>query len=216
MLMLSLPVQAEPLPCLDSSRECLETLSDAAIARSPEIQSIDDRLELVGKQIKRQYQRRWTAFLPLIPLSGRGLSLESLNPLTIIATAFGGGAVRDVDLKIAELEVRVSDMVRRKAEVMVTLRDRIIELVLDYEAAERQRSLIESRITTHQQRVAVLEISYRLGEGSTETMLPLWQRTEELQAQLAEVAVKREQSLRKLLELTGYEEKSSAGEDEES
>lgn len=36
-------------------------------------------------------------------------------------------------------------------------------------------------------------------------MLPLWQRTEELQAQLTTLTVQQQDQYRQLLELTGYE-----------
>ncbi|NJP09650.1 MAG: hypothetical protein HC866_09320 [Leptolyngbyaceae cyanobacterium RU_5_1] len=204
-LLISRPANSETLPCLASSRQCLTTLSEAAIACSPEIKAIDDRLELVGKQIKKQYKRRWTAFLPLIPISGAGFSLQGLNPLNLLANAFGGGASGDLNIKIAELEVRVSDLVRRRAEVMVNHRDDVIDLVLGYEKAERQRSLIQSRILTHRQRVQILEVSYRVGQGTTEGMMNLWQQGEELEVQLTDATVASQQSVRKLLELTGYE-----------
>lgn len=161
--------------------------------------SLDERLELVAKQMHRQYERRWTAIIPAIG------DLIDLNPFRLIETLFGGGSFRDLDLRIADLEVRTSDLIRRRAEVTVQLHDRVTELILGQEKGDRQIALLTSQLLSQRQRVAVMEVSYRLGEGSTEQMIGLWQQSENLEAKLTEATVDREQSIRKLLELTGYE-----------
>lgn len=190
---------AAPLPCFSSRPECLITLTEAAVARSPEITALDERLELVARQLNRQYERRWTAILPALG------DLINLNPMGLLETLFGGGGFRDVDVKLAELELRVSDLVRRRAEVTGQLQQQLLDLVLDIEQGERQIALLRSQIATHQQRLAVIEIGYRLGEGSTEQIMELWQQRETLEAQLTEETINREQSIRRLSELTGYE-----------
>jgi hypothetical protein len=98
-LLSSLPTVAQTMtvmPCLNSQPECINPLSEAAIAHNSEIASPDDRLESI--------------------VLG---DLINLNPLSLIGSLFGGGGFRDVDLKIADLQVQVSDLVRRRAEVTV-------------------------------------------------------------------------------------------------
>jgi hypothetical protein len=190
---------AEPLPCLDSSQQCTNQLSEAAIAHNSEITALDERLALVGKQIERQYERRWTAILPALG------DLLRLNPMTLIGSLFGGGSYRDVDLKIADLQVRVSDLIRRRAEVTVQLHDEVMDLVMQIEKGDRQIALLQSQLQNQQQRISVMEISYRLGDGSTEQMINLWQQQETLAAKLTEVQIDREHSIKTLLERTGYE-----------
>jgi outer membrane protein TolC len=154
---------------------------------------------LVGQQIDRQYERRWTAILPALG------DLLTLNPLSLIGSLFGGGSFRDVDLRIADLQVRVSDLVRRRAEVTVQLHAEVTELVMQVEKGDRQIALLQSQLANQQQRVSVMAIGYRLGDGTTEQMIRLWQQTEALEAKLTEMQVNREHSLRTLLERTGYE-----------
>lgn len=128
-----------------------------------------------------------------------------LNPFNLISSIFGGGSFRDVDIRIAELDLRASDLVRRRAEVMVQLHDEITDLVLDVERGDRQIELLQTQQRSHQQRVAVMEAGYRTGAGDTAQMIGLWQQTENLAARLIEATVNREQSVRRLLEITGYE-----------
>jgi hypothetical protein len=187
------------LPCQTSSPDCINQLTEAAVIQNSEIASLDERLELAGQQINRQYERRWTAILPALG------ELINLNPIGLIESLFGGGSFRDVDLRIADLELRVSELIRRRAEVTVQIHDQVTELLLGIEKNDRQIALMQKHLASHRQRVAVMESGYRVGEGSTEQMIRVWQQGEDLQARLTEAQVNREQSIRKLLELTGYE-----------
>lgn len=49
---------------------------------------------------------------------------------------------------------------RRKAKVSSQLREEVLSLVLEYEATEREYSLIESQLTNHQKQRTVIEIDY--------------------------------------------------------
>jgi hypothetical protein len=200
------PATAGELPCLNSRPECIDELSEGAIVQNDEIVSIDERLELVGKQIHRQYERRWTAILPALG------DLVQLNPLSLIGSLFGGGSFRDVDLKIADLEVRVSDLVRRRAELTVSVRDEVLGLVLEVEKGDRQLELLRSQVESQGRRVAIAEVGYRLGQGETIEMMSLWQQTENLGSRLVEAEVGREQVVRKLLALVGDEATATATE----
>ena len=51
------PLQAAPLPCLDSGNDCLRTLTDAAIERSPELQTLDERIDLIDRRLQLAGQR---------------------------------------------------------------------------------------------------------------------------------------------------------------
>ncbi len=73
------------LPCLDSSRECIEQLTQAAIANSAELVTldeqialIDERVELMGDRIDYTSSKRWTNYL-------------TTEPLRLVANIFGGG-----------------------------------------------------------------------------------------------------------------------------
>jgi hypothetical protein len=44
---LSPAIAQETLPCLDSSKECVEQLTELAIANSSKLKTLDDRLALI-------------------------------------------------------------------------------------------------------------------------------------------------------------------------
>ncbi|MEM0979542.1 MAG: hypothetical protein AAGH78_04625 [Cyanobacteria bacterium P01_H01_bin.58] len=56
---------------------------------------------------------------------------------------------------------------------------------------------------TQQQRQAVAESSYRTGQGSTDAMLMVWQRTEDLEAQCEAHQIEGNQMIQALGLLTG-------------
>jgi outer membrane protein TolC len=107
-----------------------------------------------------------------------------------------------VDLRIADLEVRVSDLVRRRAELAVSVHNEVLALMLDVEKGDRQIALLQAQLKSQQRRVAIVEVGYRLKQGETIEMMSLWQQTENLGARLVEVQVRREQGVRRLVELT--------------
>ncbi len=134
------------LPCLDSSGECIEQLTQAAIANSPELVTLDEQIALVnervvlmGDRIDYTSSKRWTNYL-------------TLDPVRLIANIAGGGdiqrdniAIADLEVKAATLEATRANLVWRRAEVKSQLREEILTLVLDYEAAGRQAALVESQ-----------------------------------------------------------------------
>ena len=52
------PLQAAPLPCLDSGNDCLRTLTEAAIERSPELQTLDERIALCREHLLANVEAR--------------------------------------------------------------------------------------------------------------------------------------------------------------
>ena len=51
------------------------------------------------------------------------------------------------------------------------LRDRVLRLLLDYEASQRRQELLSSQLKTLEQQQRVARVSYRRGRGSTSQML---------------------------------------------
>ncbi|NEP58713.1 MAG: hypothetical protein F6K31_17130 [Symploca sp. SIO2G7] len=79
----------------------------------------------------------------------------------------------------------------------------MVDLMLDYERLNRQTALIESQLESHQLRVAVTEARYRTGQGSTTSMIGLWQRMEDLAVRGSEKRIEQDQIKRALEILTG-------------
>ncbi|NJL51002.1 MAG: hypothetical protein HC930_00240 [Hydrococcus sp. SU_1_0] len=192
------------MPCLDSSSECIEQLTGKAIANSPELVTLDEQIALIdkrlvvaGERIEHTSKKRWTNYL-------------STDPLRIAANVFGGGdvqrdniAIADLEVKSAELEAYRANLHRRQAEIKSELNEEILSLTLDYETAERESVLAQSKLATYNQQRQLIEIDYQFGSGSTTQMLSMWQQGEELSADIMEADGKQEKIIRKIQQLTG-------------
>jgi hypothetical protein len=126
--------------------------------------------------IRLQKKKLWTHWL----------NADGLNPLAIVLriarNVAGGGERAAAQLELARLELR-------RTELAAQVREAVARAVFAEETAQRAWTQAQSRLTAHQTRLAWLTISYRLGEGSTETMLQLWQQETELQAEVEQARV---------------------------
>jgi predicted ATPase len=191
--------------CIDSSTECIEQLTEQAIANSSELVTIDEQIALIdkrlvvaGERIEHTSKKRWTNYL-------------STDPLRIAANVFGGGdvqrdniAIADLEVKSAELEAYQANLHRRQAEVKSQLEEDILGLVLEYEAAEREYVLAQSKLATYNQQRQLIEIDYQFGNGSTTQMLSMWQQGESLEAEVIQIESKKAEITRKIQQLTGF------------
>jgi hypothetical protein len=110
------------LPCLDSTTECIDQLTQKAIANSSELVTLDEQIALIDerlvvaeKRIDHTSKKRWNNYI-------------SSDPLRIAANILGGGdvqrdniAIADLEVKSAELEAYRANLHRRKAEVSVNI-----------------------------------------------------------------------------------------------
>jgi len=191
--------QPNVIPCIDSSSECIEQLTEKAIANSSELVTLDEQIALIdkrlvvaGERIEHTSKKRWTNYL-------------STDPLRIAANVFGGGdvqrdniAIADLEVKSAELEAYRANLHRRKAEVSSQLKEDVLGLVLEYEAAEREYALAQSKLANYSQQRQLIEIDYQFGNGSTKQMLSMWQQGEELEAEVIQIKSKKTEITRKL------------------
>ena len=141
-------------------------------------------------------QRNWTNYV-------------TIDPVKLLQNLFGGGdvqkdriAIADLEVKTADLEAAKAELERQREDVKTLLSDKVLHLLLDYEKAERQGALIQSQLDTFNQQREIFEISYRLGESDTAQMLSLSDKGDRLNEQLVEVEIRRDESVRKLLQLT--------------
>jgi hypothetical protein len=213
--MLMTVVRAEPLPCLDSSPECVEQLTNAAIAHSNELKTIDDRIELLNRRlglaeegINYGESKLWTNY---IPDSGNSFNpVAIINPFSWIKNLLGGGDLQRDRLMITDLEIRKADLEAARAELerqrevkKSQLSEQVLTLLLSYESSARQEKLITSELENHQLLSKVVEVDYRFGGSSTEAYLSAIAKREQLENQLVQVQITQAESVRKLLALTG-------------
>jgi hypothetical protein len=200
------------LPCLDSSTECIEQLTEKAIANSSELVTLDEQIALIdkrlvvaGERIEHTSKKRWTNYL-------------STDPLRIAANVFGGGdvqkdniAIADLEVKSAELEAYRANLHRRQAEVSSQLKENVLGLVLEYEAAVRQYSLVESQLASHQVQQQIMEIDYRFGNGSTSSYFALKNEGERLNGQLKQYQDSQLETINKIKKITEKKLKTTRG-----
>ena len=118
--------------CLNSSDECVQELTERAIANSHKLETlaeritlIEQRLELAEDRIEYTRKKKWTNYI-------------SANPINILQNIFGGGDVQRDNIAIASLEIRTADLLAAKAELerqqeeeKVKIGDRVLRLLLD-------------------------------------------------------------------------------------
>jgi len=144
--------EEQQLLCLNSSNECVGQLTERAIASSSKLQQsksrialIDQRLEATEERIDYTKKKQWTNYI-------------STNPVDIIQNIFGGGGVQRDRIAIADLEIKTTDLLAAKAELerqqeeeKLETGDRVLSLLLDYEAANRKHELLSSQLETLEQ-----------------------------------------------------------------
>ncbi|MFG6107182.1 hypothetical protein U2F10_33410 [Leptothoe sp. EHU-05/26/07-4] len=176
--------------------DCLERLTQQAIAQSSEIEAINQQLELTAERQDYAEARQWTNYL-------------TMDPVRLIQNVLGGGDVQRDRLAIATLELEAANLIRRREEVTEGIAREIVDLVLNYEHLDRQAMLLVSQLESHRLQVAVAEARYRTGQGATTSMIGLWQRTADLAARCSEYRIGQAQDIQNLEILIGETETRS-------
>ncbi|BAU66122.1 hypothetical protein STA3757_35240 [Stanieria sp. NIES-3757] len=196
---------AQTLPCLTSSNDCVNELTEKAIASSSKLQKlseritiIDERLKVTGERIDYTKKKQWTNYI-------------STNPVEIVQNIFGGGGVQRDRIAVADLEIKTADLLAAKAELerqqeeeKVEIGDKVLHLLLDYESASRRHELLSSQLETLNQQREVTRIAYKFGGGSTNQILGMEDRRDRLSEQLVEVEIERSGAVRELWQLIGF------------
>jgi outer membrane protein TolC len=197
---------SQQLPCINSSNECVNQLTDRAIASSNQLQKlaeritiIDERLAVTEERIEYSNKRQWTNYI-------------STNPVDIIQNIFGGGGVQRDRIAIADLEIKTTDLLAARAELerqqeeeKLEISDRVTELLLDYEAATRRHELLISQLETLNQQREVTRIAYKLGRGETSQILGMEARRDRLGEQIVGVESLKDEVVRELLQVIDCE-----------
>ena len=202
------------LPCLNSSSECIDLLTEKAIAHSSELQTIqtrigllDTRLGIATDSINYAESKLWTNYIPdAVPTNPFSL----INPFSLLKNIFGGGdiqksriAIADLQLKKANVEVQRVELERRYSEVQDQMREKILTLVLEYEATGRQIAMINEQINHHRIVFKVMEIDYRFRGSSTEAYVQAIEKEARLENELIHIQTSQREFLGKIISLTG-------------
>lgn len=204
-------VKSQPLsnnlPCLDSTSDCVDQLTELAVNNSLEIEALNsqigmlgDRDHLLSDRINYTRSNQWVNLLEN-PMT---------NPVGFIQNIVGGGnyqrseiAITDLEIKKSQLEAYGADLSRRKAEVEGVLKQEILTLVLSYERESRQQKLLLTQVENQSLLSNVVEIDYRFGGSSTESYLASIEKQEKLQSQLNQSVINQQEVVRQLDFLIG-------------
>jgi hypothetical protein len=167
-----------PLPCSDPSPQCIQQLGDLAVAGSLEIRTLN-------KAIEYQKKKMWSSWL----------NADGFNPVAVgfrvLRNVIGGGDRAALKLEIARLE-------QRRSAVEDALRQSVAVALVDLDAVRRRKEQAIARLRSHEAREQLMLIGYRLGEGSTEQLLQLYQRRDELRAEITAATTLVDQLLSRL------------------
>ncbi len=189
-----------PPPILD----CSGYLSERAIANSPIIQEIEDKIILVEKQIdyldeKVAYykSRNWTDYI-------------TIEPVKFVQNIFGGGDVQKTQLTITDLEIKAD---RLKIELINLEKEKVVkeeEIKLSVVEYLDKLQELQSKIQLLRKQQDNFEISrsaflikYQNGEGTTNQYLSYQDKGEKLEFQLLQLQNDFRQTLNKLSLILG-------------
>ena len=95
----------------------------------------------------------------------------------------------------------ISQLELRRTETVKNLRVQIRELLLNSETSERKRLQSQTLLDAQRVLVAVLEVSYKSGELSTERMMPVWEKLDFYKIEIQTTENERETIKKKLVAL---------------
>ena len=107
------------LPCLDSSPQCIDLLTEAAIAHSGELQTLearigllDTRLGIATDSINYAESKLWTNYIPdSVPSNPFNL----INPFSWLKNILGGGDIQREKIAIADLQLKKANVEVQRA-----------------------------------------------------------------------------------------------------
>ena len=177
----NLKAQNNELPCFDSSEICVEKLTAQAVANSEEIRVLDQTIKLARR-------KGWTNYIDVSAIDPLTLSVQ------ILRNIFGGGERQQRKLSIAQIQLRRTETVSR-------IRTEISNLLASADNAERKREQSKMLYDAQSSLVAVLEVSYKSGELSTERMMPVWEKLDYFRIEIQTAETERESVRKKLIAL---------------
>ncbi len=169
------------LPCFDSSEICVQKLTAQAVANSEEIKVLDQTIKLAKR-------KGWTQYIDVSAIDPLTLSVQ------ILRNIFGGGERQQRKLSIAQIELRRSETVQK-------IRAEITNLLIEAENFERKRLQSKMLYDAQSSLVAVLEVSYKSGELSTERMMPVWEKLDYFKIEIQTTETEKESIRKKLIVL---------------
>ncbi len=106
------------------------------------------------------------------PLGEIGDRVLQAVALPVLDRAFGGNNEQQRNsIAIADLQVKLAEMQRARAQMADTLREKVQLSLLDFDDARRDFQVYQEIARRDNARFQLVDIEYRLGQGSTESYL---------------------------------------------
>ena len=113
-----------------------------------------------------------------------GILLDAVG-VPLVQAIFGGtpGQVNR-SISISELQIRVAELQRGRAELAQLTRERVLEMAVDIDAVKRQLQAEQHLLSLDTSRVELLQVEYSLGEWDTNTMINQWKSLDSRKVQV--------------------------------
>jgi hypothetical protein len=178
------------LPCLDSKPECIKQLEVLAIANSPELRALDAQIASSSDAVKLAKVQGNGSFIesiapyvsaiaPILLQNSRPQAfgeirtgLDSRLLFEALPIIISGRATSDANQTRnnqanADLQIKLSQLEKTKAEIAIALKGKVIDAVITFEGLRDESDLQSTIVRREEVRSKLIEIAYRMGESST-------------------------------------------------
>ncbi len=208
-----------PLPCLDTTAECIQRLQATAVQSSPVLRELDTKIATVNQKIEEAktnnkksielavFEPALQVFLRQDTVVENGQSRKVgvidrigqlfTNPgpvindllgaigIPILKGIYGGNdAQQSRAIQISDLVVKVAEIERGKTEVMAKTRERVQQLVLEFDVYAREFQAEQSIAVSEGKSLRLYAVMYAAGEGDTDSYLNRKEKVERTKLQV--------------------------------
>ncbi len=208
----------QPLPCLDTTADCVQRLQAEAIQNSTVLRELDTKVSLINEKIEEArknnqksidlaiFEPALQVFLRQDTIVENGQSRKVgvvervgqlfTNPgpvindllgaigIPILRGVFGGNdAQQGRAIQISDLVVKVAEMERGKTEIIAKTRDRVQQLVLDFDLYAREFQAEQAIAISEAKSLQLYRVTYAAGDGDTDVYLNRKEKVERAKLQ---------------------------------
>jgi hypothetical protein len=218
------------LPCIESTKSCILQLQSLALSRSPILREMDARIEEAENRIAEARSSNlktinvstFSPFLQVLLGAAAQINKDSpliANPLTLIFGNIlgniagellgglfnwqglqGGGEAASRVIAIGDLQIKVAELQRNRAESANRLRELVLIETLKLEEIARDFQIQQEIARRERARIEIIRISYRFGQGNSEGYLSqlsgydrqkaqVWREWSRMRSQLIKVKI---------------------------
>jgi hypothetical protein len=163
-----------PLSCLDVTADCIAKLQQEAVQNSPVIKELEEKIATVNQKIEEAQTNNKKSIALSIFEPGLQVFLKQ-------DTVIENGQSRKIGffervgqsraIQISDLVVKVAEIERIKTEVGAKTREKIQQLVLDFDVIAREFQAEQAIAIAEKKSFKLYAVTYAAGDGDTNTYL---------------------------------------------